>query len=367
MKKVALLFICLNPQYWPYIKQVVEDAREHFLKGHQVDFFLWSDLSEKSLKDFMQSKREPFEITITELEKDFAALLKPFFQFLVDIGRYDLTLTNKVISTMKENGVSVGVDDEGNYTVSVTEPLDYKHAQLLMDSVDTILEGTYGKLFEFIKTVTIYETEPVQWPFPTLMRYHLFTQQEEELQKYDYLFYLDADMRIVDSVGEEIFGEGLTMAEHPMYALSAKFVPPYEPNNQSTAYIHRFGVVLTDETGKPRFKPLYAAGGFQGGKTDAFLEAMAAMKKNIDADFVNNYTAIWNDESHWNKYLSEYRGHLTVLSPSYVYPDSLIQEYYVPVWGRNYTPKIITITKHFTTSKEAGVETKKTLQDLKNL
>lgn len=203
----------------------------------------------------------------------------------------------------------------------------------------------------------VFPTEPAQWPLPTLLRYNLFLQEEEYLKQFDYLFYIDVDMRIIDWIGEEILGEGLTAAEHPMYALKPNLYPPYEPNPNSTAYIKRPGKIITTE-GKPRFKPYYYAGGFQGGKTEDFIKAMKAMKETVEKDFNNNYIAIWNDESHWNKYLSE-NPPTVVLNPSYIYPDSLIDSYYVKLWGRNYSPKIMTLTKSFTTSKEGGDAVKK--------
>lgn len=200
---------------------------------------------------------------------------------------------------------------------------------------------------------TVFETESVQWPYPTLMRYHLFLAQEEYLKKFDYLFYIDLDMRVVNLVGDEILGNGLTMAAHPMYWLPHNLVPPYEPDEKSTAHIPLPGRVQ-EKNGKRWFQPLYAAGGFQGGTTPEFIEAMRTMRDNIDKDFDNNYIARWNDESHWNRYLYE-NPPAVVLDPSYVYPDSMIEQYYVPkVWGRNFIPKIITITKPFSLSKEGG-------------
>jgi len=77
------------------------------------------------------------------------------------------------------------------------------------------------------------------------------------------------------------------------------------------------------------------------------------MRDAIDKDMVTNYVARWNDESHWNKYLFD-NPPSVVLDPSYVYPDSLIEGYYKKIWGRDYTPRIITLTKPFTTSKEGG-------------
>lgn len=259
--KIALLFVCLNERYWPYLKDVVEDAKKHFMPHHKVDFFTWSDMPEDSLKG-----------------------------------------------------------------------------------------------------LTVFPTEPVEWPTPTLMRYHLFLQQEEVLKEYDHIFYLDADMRIVGKISDEVLSEGLLAAEHPMYSLRKNYIPPYEPNKNSTAYIPRIGEVV-DDAGKPRFKPYYLAGGFQGGKSKDFIEAMKVMRDNIDKDFNNNYTAIWNDESHWNRYLFDYKGPLKVMSPAYIFPDSLIKEYYEPIWGCSYEPKIVTLTKPFSLSKEGGTALKEFLGD----
>ena len=202
------------------------------------------------------------------------------------------------------------------------------------------------------RDVKIFPTEPIEWPMPTLMRYHLFLQQEEKLKDYDYIFYIDVDMRVTDWIGEEILGNGLTAAQHPMYALRTSYQPPYEPNHESSAYIHRPGRII-EENGQKRFEQLYYAGGFQGGKTEDFIKAMKVMRGNIDRDFGINYVARWNDESHWNKYLFE-NPPTVVLSPSYIYPDSLVQDYYVKLWGRNYSPKIMTLTKSFSATKEGG-------------
>lgn len=212
---------------------------------------------------------------------------------------------------------------------------------------------------------TIFPTDSVPWPYPTLMRYHLMLNEEEYLKKFDYVFYIDLDMRFVNIVGDEIFGNGITAAQHPMYALDKKFFPPYEPNPQSAAYIPRPGHINL-EGDKPRFEPLYFAGGFQGGKTADFIEAMKGTKKIIDADLTQNYIPIWNDESAWNKYLFEHPP-AVVLSPSYVYPDSMIKEYYEPIWGRSYTPRLLTLTKPFTVSKEGGAAAAQMMQGLQNL
>ena len=299
-KKIGLLMICLNERYWPYLGQVLQDCKQNFLPHHNVEPLIWTDLPETDTPEF----KKHLDTLLTD---DQVAQIRaqtdswPNGQFF---GKETITNTVKYVRELKDK--------------------------------------------------TIFETGPIEWPAPTLMRYHLFMQQEEKLKEYDYLFYLDVDMRVVDKISDEIIGEGLTAAEHPMYSLRPQYIPPYEPNPESTAYIHRLGAVV-DEGGKSRFKPYYVAGGIQGGKADLFIEAMRVMRDNIDIDFNNNYTAIWNDESHWNKYLWDiYKGPLLVLNPSYVCPDSLLKEYYEPIWGRSYPPKIVTLTKPFTLSKAAG-------------
>lgn len=318
-KKVALLFVCVNPLYWPFLKDVITDCKQKFLPGHKVDYFIWSDMP--------------------ELGEELDTLLK-----------------------------TLPTDAEIAQAVKDMEVLTPESRAMAMQNLNQIQSReTIKSAVEFLRNdpdANIYPTEAVAWPLPTLMRYHLFLQAEEKLNEYDYVFYLDADMRVVDVVGEEILGQGLTMAEHPMYALRPEHIPPYEPNKDSTAYIKRFGAVIVDEKGRPRFKPLYAAGGFQGGVTSEFVKAMKVMRKNIDQDFSSNYVAIWNDESHWNKYLSDYEGHYIALTPSYVYPDSLINEYYVRIWGKNYQPKIVTLTKKFTVTKEGGDELRDRLNSM---
>lgn len=264
--KVGVMFVCVNREYWQYIKPVVEDTRLFFLPGHEVEIMVWSDLP-----NYPEGK-----------------------------------------------------------------------------------DANYG--------TTMFPVESVGWPYPTLMRYHMFLQQEEYLEKFDYLFYIDLDMRIVNIVGDEILGDGLTMAQHPMYALRQEYWYPYEPNPDSSAHIKTPGRIV-EKNGSKLFQPLYAAGGVQGGTTKTFIPAMKAMKKSIDADFEKNYMARWNDESHWNKYLFE-NPPAVVLDPSYVYPDSMINEYYKKLWGRDYPPKIITLTKPFTISKEGGAAAQKMMETL---
>jgi len=137
--KIAIVAICLNQPYWPFISNMIESARKFLLKGHDVDFILWTDMPPETKID-----------------------------------------------------------------------------------------------------AKIIPTEPFEWPLPTLYRYHLFLREEELLKTYDFLYYVDADMKFVSRVGDEILGN-LVGAQHPMYAIRTNYIPPYEPNSKSASYIPRLG------------------------------------------------------------------------------------------------------------------------------
>ena len=304
--KVGVVCICLNANYWSFGPEMLWGLDTFFLKHpsikdkYETEFMLWSDIPEKP----------------EEIQQRLA-------EFLVQRGEAKTSL-------ISQEAIEI-----------LVEPTKKEE---LVKQVNNLLEMK--------KRVKVFPTEPIEWPMPTLMRYHLFLQQEEELKNFDYIFYIDADMRITDWIGEEILGDGLTAAVHPMYYLRQNYLPPYEPNLESSAYIPRPGRIM-EENGKKRFEPLYFAGGFQGGKTEDFIKAMKEMRKTVDDDFSRNYIAIWNDETHWNKYLFG-TSPKVVLNPSYIYPDSLAADYYVKLWGRNFSPKIMTLTKQFSTNKEGG-------------
>lgn len=165
----------------------------------------------------------------------------------------------------------------------------------------TSMQGIKNK----IRTVLI-EHKP--FPYPTLHRYHWFTENESIFSKCDYLFYIDADMKFVQSCGDEMLGNGITAVIHPGFKHLKREYYTYETNRRSTAYI-------SDNEGK-----YYCCGGFQGGTTDGYLELAKKCSENIDIDEKNGITAIHNDESHYNRYLIN-NPPLKILSSEYCCPE----------------------------------------------
>jgi histo-blood group ABO system transferase len=136
------------------------------------------------------------------------------------------------------------------------------------------------------RNVVMVPVEHKPWPFMTLYRYKIFTQNSDFLKDMDYLYYCDADMLFVGDFGDEILGE-LVATQHPGF-YGRRGTPEHRP--QSLAYVG------------PNEKMQYFAGGFNGGSKNGFLKMAKEIDKNIDIDFNNGVVAIWHDESHMNRY-----------------------------------------------------------------
>jgi len=159
----------------------------------------------------------------------------------------------------------------------------------------------------FAGPVRIYlRHEP--WPGMTLKRYEIFLNHRKLLQGMDYLYYCDADMLFVDHVGPEILSDRVA-TQHPGYWNSPRANLPYETNPISTAYV------------RPHEGGTYYAGGFNGGRSNVFLEMARVISNNIKLDQQRGYTAVWHDESHLNRYLINNPPTLT-LNPSYCFPEA---------------------------------------------
>lgn len=167
----------------------------------------------------------------------------------------------------------------------------------------------------------------VSFPGVTLYRYHFFLEQERLLERMDYLFYCDADMLMVDAIGDEILGR-IVAVHHPGYV---GLRGPYEENPRSTAYV------------SPEEGEAYFCGGFQGGEARAYLEAAATLASRIDKDDHDGRMAVWHDESQWNRYLIDHPPEVK-LSPAYAYPETN-RSHYTVLWGRDYSPKIVALDK----------------------
>jgi histo-blood group ABO system transferase len=147
------------------------------------------------------------------------------------------------------------------------------------------------------------------WPEMTLLRYHMYAAQAALLAELDYLYCCDADMLFVDHVGPEILGERVATL-HPGFFQVPRRRFSYEQREVSRACV------------APDQGHWYFAGGFNGGRSAAFLETARTVRDMVEDDRHRGITAVWHEESHLNRIYSDTPPSL-ILSPSYCYPESM--------------------------------------------
>lgn len=148
--------------------------------------------------------------------------------------------------------------------------------------------------------------EHKEWPWMTLGRYRIFSDNYDILSKMDYLFYCDVDMRFVDIVSDEIISDRVA-TQHP-YFFGRRGTPETNPKSLACVY--------------PNEDMQYFAGGFNGGSSTEYLKMAKQISNNIDIDFSNGLIAVWHDESHMNRYFIDNKP-TKILSPSYCYGESM--------------------------------------------
>jgi hypothetical protein len=149
------------------------------------------------------------------------------------------------------------------------------------------------------------------WPGNTLYRYGMFGNIESLLLPFDYLFFFNANITIVDKIDAwELLpteGEGLTLVRHPGLYDHAPNHFPYDRNPRSAAYI------------PPGHGTHYYMGGVNGGRKKPFLDLIRTLHARIMDDYARGVTALHYDESHLNHYALHLP--VKVLTPSYGYPE----------------------------------------------
>ena len=166
------------------------------------------------------------------------------------------------------------------------------------------------------------------FPYPTLMRYHIFTKNKENYSDYDAHYYCDADMLFVNTVGDEILGD-LVATQHPGFYSFGRKSFSYETRPQSTAYV------------APTEGQFYFAGGFNGGRR--YLEMASIITRMIDKDAEKGIVAVWHDESYLNRFLATNPPTL-ILNPGYCFPDQPAQ---AKAWRIDHlTPRLLALTKN---------------------
>lgn len=162
----------------------------------------------------------------------------------------------------------------------------------------------------FKEEINIIPIEHEPWPMIPLRQFSLFRDHRNRFHGLDFLFYLDVDMRIVDTVSTEILPDsktGLVGTLHPGFYRDGKN-GTFETRPTSAAYVC------------PGSDSHYYCGAFFGGERQAFLRMSERIAEGIDRDLKSNIIAIWHDESYLNRYFDDVLP--KILPPSFCYPES---------------------------------------------
>ncbi|XP_075143565.1 histo-blood group ABO system transferase 2-like [Leptodactylus fuscus] len=150
-----------------------------------------------------------------------------------------------------------------------------------------------------------------RWQDVSMRRMEILTVYTKEYMpsEIDYLVCADVDMVFNDHVGVEILGD-LFATIHPVFFLSEPQSFTYERRPISAAYI---------PYGQGDF---YYMAAFYGGKVDEIYKLSTTCQNGIIEDKKKNIEALWQEESHLNRYLV-YNKPTKVLSPEYIWDTNL--------------------------------------------
>lgn len=187
---------------------------------------------------------------------------------------------------------------------------DFKKKYFIITDTDL---DSYGKDITFVKV------SKIGWPYETLYRYKYFLLfDSDDVSACDVVYFFNSNVTYARTINEEVipYKEGYVFVTHHGYYNKTYTHTSYEKNYLSTAYVQ-------SEKGG-----IYVGGGFFGATTAKFIAMCEILNQNTTADELNNYIAVWHDESHLNWFANVYlECECKFLDISYHIPEELIEHF----------------------------------------
>lgn len=161
------------------------------------------------------------------------------------------------------------------------------------------------------KIVSIIYQEDLGWPKNSLLRFQFFLRIESELKKYDYIFFMNANIfctRKIESWEILPREESLVVVAHIDFYGKNPDEYTYDRNPVSKAYV---------PYGTGRY---YVTGAVNGGTAEGFLQMVHCLSERTQQDLESGVIALWHDESHLNRYIIDYPNY-RLLMPSFAYRE----------------------------------------------
>ena len=204
----------------------------------------------------------------------------------------------------------------------------------LPNSEKTIFAFTDGDLNDTPDNLKVYHQEHLEWPYITLKRFEIINKAREEIDKHDWLVFIDADaLPVVEITEEEFFTDKpLFGVHHPCHFLGmephTQAPGAYDQNPDSEAYVDT-------SKGLPE---VYYQGCFWGGKVPNVCAMIDELEARVNRDLEKDVVALWHDESQINKYFLERLDMVHTYGPEYAFPE-VFKDYC------QFSPKIVHLAK----------------------
>jgi hypothetical protein len=220
-----------------------------------------------------------------------------------------LDLRYREKSSMKK--IAILTIATGKYIKFIPDLIDSCESFFIPKSEKKYFIFTDGEIDSRDGKVIKIDQNKLGWPYDTMMRFHMFSSIEKDLEKFDFIFFMNANMKVVSSISRRILPtkeeSGLVVTHHPGFYKKHPNLFTYERNPTSNFYIP-FG------SGNN-----YVQGCFNGGRSSEFLEMCRQIKKRIDSDLENKIIPVWHDESALNWYMIDKTP--KILHPVYAWPE----------------------------------------------
>ena len=175
---------------------------------------------------------------------------------------------------------------------------------------------TDGEIDGMPENVNAFSQEHLPWPQITLYRWDTILKAKEALSNFEYVLFLDADMRVVAEVSEEelMTDKKYIGVHHPCHFLGMsphdKYPGAFETDTKSCASIDPDDDIST-----------YWQGCLWGGRTPYVIDMVDELDKRTKSDWDRNVIAKWHDESQMNKFFIENKEDVHTMGPQYAYPE----------------------------------------------
>lgn len=173
----------------------------------------------------------------------------------------------------------------------------------------------HDEIAKDLPNVTLIHRQCQGFPFDTLFRFDMFLQIEDELRKFDYIYFFNSNALLLRPIGKEILPDetGLAMGVWTYtYDKPARFFT-YERRPASRAYVAPYGKDY-----------VYYMGGLNGGTAEQYMDMIATLSRNIHDDYDRGIIAVYHDESHINAYMRTHR--CKILGREFCLPEEWVKE-----------------------------------------